>query len=288
MTTRHDSEQQALEVRLRSYFDAVDPLSTDADLVADAELVNALVDHRERSRQLAPGRRSRTRFAAVAAAAAVLAISALVAMALLERDPQAVVQVTPQDGEAPAKPSPVTDPPGRAGAAPLPQTSKPEPVVPPGGGVVFDNVDLRPEAAIPSATQVFTGTVERLSVEPFGVEYENTLAVGRRVAWVRVTRILKGTVQQGSTVPVWYGTELKPGAKISGSADVATAPEESATVLIVGDVTNLGPAESEALDYELISASECAGIGIVVGESAMTRSGVIPMTEIEALANGDN
>lgn len=119
MTTSHDSEQRSLEVRLRSYFDAVDPVS------ADEGVVNALGDHRVRVRQLVPDRRSRSRLVAAAAAAAVLVAAALLAMSLLERDPRAVVQVAPQGGDAPTTSSPVTDLPDRAGEAPLPQTPDP-------------------------------------------------------------------------------------------------------------------------------------------------------------------
>lgn len=119
MTTSHDSEQRSLEVRLRSYFDAADPVS------ADEGVVNALEDHRARPRGIAPYRRGRPRLVAAAAAAAVLAIDVSLVMSLYEDNTSYVVLHTDDYDAAYSPPSPVTDPPDSAGEAPLPQTPDP-------------------------------------------------------------------------------------------------------------------------------------------------------------------
>lgn len=149
--------------------------------------------------------------------------------------------------------------------------------------VTFATSDLDLEGSVQDSTVALVGTVERTSVEPFGEKIEGTMAVGRRIAWVKVDDVRKGDVADDSTIAVWYGTELAEGVTSEGDANITVAPKGGQEVFVLASLVSTESKEIAALGYPLYVASEGSGIGIIEDGKVATRTDAMPIERLDEL-----
>lgn len=149
--------------------------------------------------------------------------------------------------------------------------------------VAFTGANLNLEGSISESSIAFLGTVDRITVEPFGAEIEGTMAKGRRIAWVKVADVRRGDIEAGATVAVWYGTELADGVTSEDDTDITLKPEVGQNVYVLATEASQESPEIAALGYPLFVASEGSGIGVIEDGDVTTRVDTLPLSEVDRL-----
>ena len=135
----------------------------------------------------------------------------------------------------------------------------------PSRGLSLESFPVPVEEALQSAESIFEGTVLNLRVDPYGTDYKDTFALGRRLAVVRVEHVHRGNVVAGSDELVWIGTEVKEGVPVDGDTNIVPQPRAGGKYLVLGRRFMLGETEA-SLGYDLFLPVEFSGLAEITDD----------------------